>query len=61
MKTRELLRILEKDGWYQVKSKGHVQYKHDSKPGRVTVPGHTTLKKGTVRSILKQAGLLDEK
>jgi predicted RNA binding protein YcfA (HicA-like mRNA interferase family) len=60
MKVREVMAMLERDGWYQVAMKGsHRQYKHPTKPGRVTVagkPGHD-LAPGTLNSILKQAQL----
>lgn len=59
MKFREIENILLKDGWYQVKQKGsHHQYKHDIKPGKVTVQEYTgDIKLDIVKSILKQAGL----
>jgi predicted RNA binding protein YcfA (HicA-like mRNA interferase family) len=60
MKVREILRLLEKDGWYQVHQVGsHRQFKHHKKPGRVTVAGGlgADLKTGTLKSILKQAQL----
>jgi len=60
MKVREVIRILESDGWYQVRMKGsHLQFKHDAKIGLVTVPGKPKddLAPGTLGSILKQAGL----
>ena len=60
LKVRELLRMLEDDGWYLVTTVGsHRQYKHPTKPGRVTVPGKMgrDLPIGTERSILTQAGL----
>ena len=60
MKVAELLRLLQQDGWVQVAQKGsHRQFKHASKPGRVTVPGKLSddLSVGTQNSILKQAGL----
>jgi predicted RNA binding protein YcfA (HicA-like mRNA interferase family) len=60
MKVSELLRIIEKDGWKLVATRGsHRQLKHASKPGRVTVPGKPSddLAIGTQNSILKQAGL----
>lgn len=60
MKVREVIGMIEQDGWYQVTMKGsHRQYKHPTKPGRVTVagkPGHD-LAPGTLNSILKQAKL----
>lgn len=53
MRSREMIRMIEEDGWYQVAVRGsHHQYKHPRKPGRVT-----DLPKGTINSILKQAGL----
>ncbi|HEV8610268.1 MAG TPA: type II toxin-antitoxin system HicA family toxin [Thermoanaerobaculia bacterium] len=60
MKTREVVRLIEADGWYLVRTRGsHRQFRHPDKPGRVTVPGHPNhhLAPGTLRSILKQAGL----
>jgi predicted RNA binding protein YcfA (HicA-like mRNA interferase family) len=60
MKVRELIRVLLEDGWDLVETKGsHRQYKHPSKPGRVTVAGHPShdIAPGTLSSILKQAGL----
>lgn len=59
MRVRELEQILREDGWYVVKQVGsHRQYKHPVKPGKVTIPIHSgDLDKGTVNSVLKQAGL----
>ena len=60
MKVREVIKLIEKDGWYVVATKGsHRQYKHPSKPGRVTIAGHPShdLAPGTLNSILKQARL----
>jgi predicted RNA binding protein YcfA (HicA-like mRNA interferase family) len=60
MKVRDVLRLIQDDGWFQVTQKGsHRQFKHPEKPGRVTVAGHPTqeMDKGTLNSILKQAGL----
>jgi predicted RNA binding protein YcfA (HicA-like mRNA interferase family) len=59
-KVREVIRLLEKDGWVQVSQKGsHRQFKHPTKPGKVTVPGKMSddLPAGTYKSILRQAGL----
>ena len=61
MKVREIIKLIEADGWYKIKSKGgHRQYKHPIKRGRVTVPGQKSadLDKKTEKSILKQAGLV---
>ena len=63
MKVREALRLLREDGWDEVARRGsHRQLKHQSKPGRVTVPGKQSddLAPGTLNSILKQAGLKNE-
>lgn len=60
MKVRDVVRLLEADGWYLVRTRGsHHQYKHATKPGLVTVPGRggDELAPGTLNSILKQAGL----
>ncbi|MBI5092985.1 MAG: type II toxin-antitoxin system HicA family toxin [Candidatus Hydrogenedentes bacterium] len=60
MKVREIIRVLEDDGWYHVVTTGsHRQFKHPSKPGRVTVAGKysSDVPPGTLLSILKQAGL----
>lgn len=62
MTVREVLRIIEDDGWIMVAQKSsHRQYKHPTKPGRVTVAGHPKddLAPGTLNSILRQAGLKD--
>ena len=59
MKVAEVLRRLRDDGWVEVKSRsGHRQYKHPTKPGRVTVSGKPshTVPPGTLGSIFKQAG-----
>lgn len=59
-KVRDAIRQIERDGWYQVKSKGsHRQFKHAMKPGRVTIAGKESddLAPKTFESILKQAGL----
>lgn len=59
MKAREVEKLILNDGWNLVKQVGsHRQYKHPSKPGKVTIPWHSgDLNNTTVKSILKQAGL----
>lgn len=60
MKIKEILKLLEHDGWFQVTQRGsHRQFKHNEKPGRVTVAGKPSddIDKGTLNSILKQAKL----
>jgi len=60
MKVRDIIKLIEMDGWYLVVTEGsHRQYKHSTKPGRVTIAGHPNddLSPGTLNSILKQAKL----
>jgi len=59
MKVRDIVKLIEVDGWFRVKAKGgHRQYKHAVKRGRVTIPGQMSadLDKKTEKSILRQAG-----
>ncbi|MFZ0630823.1 MAG: type II toxin-antitoxin system HicA family toxin [Acidobacteriaceae bacterium] len=60
MKGRDVIRLIEQDGWYQIAQRGsHRQFKHPTKPGKVTVAGHPSVEmaRGTYNNILKQAGL----
>jgi predicted RNA binding protein YcfA (HicA-like mRNA interferase family) len=59
MNSRDIVSALKADGWEQVAQKGsHVQFKHPTKPGRVTVPHpQKDFPIGTLRSIEKQSGL----
>jgi len=60
MHVAEILRRLRQDGWFLAATRGsHRQFKHPSKPGRVTVAGKPSddLAASTLRSILKQSGL----
>jgi predicted RNA binding protein YcfA (HicA-like mRNA interferase family) len=44
MKYRDLVRKIEDDGWIQERTKGdHLQFRHPTKPGTVTVPGAVNL------------------
>ena len=44
MKVRDLIRLLEKDGWRLERTRGsHRQFKHGSKPMTVTVAGKPAL------------------
>lgn len=59
MKSTDVVRRLKKDGWKLVLQKGsHAQFKHPTKPGKVTVPMHAgkEIPPGTLNSIYKQAG-----
>ena len=63
MKVRDVIKMIEADGWYLVATKGsHRQYKHPAKPGRVTIAGHPShdLAPGTFNSVLKQAKLKED-
>ena len=64
MKVKELLELLEADGWFLVRTKGsHRQFRHPTKAGTVTVAGKPSvdMPPGTLNSALKQAGLKKEK
>jgi len=59
-KVREIIKMLERDGWQLVRVSGsHRQYHHPGKPGTVTVAGKPSqdMAPGTYNNILKQAGL----
>lgn len=57
MQSRGIIARLTADGWRKVAQKGcHVQFKHPTKPGRVTHPKRD-IPIGTLRSIEKQCGL----
>ncbi len=58
-KVKEIIQMLEEDGWYMVKQKGsHRQFKHKIKAGKVTVnqKASETLDQEILNSIFKQAG-----
>ena len=60
MKVREIVRMIEEDGWYLDRTRGsHRQFKHPTKPGLVTIAGKPSddLAPGTLNSIFKQAGI----
>jgi predicted RNA binding protein YcfA (HicA-like mRNA interferase family) len=61
MKYKDVVKMIEEDGWYEARQKGsHRAYKHNSKPGIVTIAYHRMsdeVPKGTLNSIFKQAGL----
>ena len=62
MKYRDLIKELEGDGWYLERTVGgHLQFRHPTKPGTVTVPAGGKLSRdvppGTLNSVRKQAGL----
>jgi predicted RNA binding protein YcfA (HicA-like mRNA interferase family) len=59
MSSREVIRRLMDDGWFEVAQVGsHRQFKHATKPGRVTVPHpKRDIPLGTLKSVEKQAGI----
>lgn len=59
MESRDIIGVLETAGWQRVATKGsHFQFKHPTRPGRVTVPHpKRDIPPGTLRSIEKQAGV----
>lgn len=60
MKVRAIIKLIEWDGWRQVRQTGsHRHYRHPTKPGTVTVAGHPRddLHPKTEASIMRQAGL----
>lgn len=59
MISRDIIKALKADGWFEVAHEGsHKQFKHPVKPGRVTVPyPKRDIPLGTLKSIEKQAGL----
>jgi predicted RNA binding protein YcfA (HicA-like mRNA interferase family) len=60
VKVKDVLKLLKSGGWTEVSRRGsHRQLKHQTKQGRVTVPGKPSdnLAPGTLNSMLKQAGL----
>jgi len=58
LKVREVIRLLEKHGWIKMRFKGsHRQFRHPREALVITVPEGTELAPGTLKSILKKAGL----
>jgi len=60
MKVKELVALLEADGWFLVRTKGsHQQFHHPTKRGTVAVAGKLSIDvpPGTLASVLRQAGL----
>lgn len=60
VKVREVIKLLEDDGWRLDRTRGsHRQFNHPVKKGVVTVAGKPSvdIPPGTLNNILKQAGL----
>lgn len=58
--SREVIKILLADGWYEASCVGdHHQFKHPTKPGKVTVVHpEKDIPTGTLKSIARQAGII---
>lgn len=64
VKVRDLIRMIEFDGWKHVRTTGsHRHFKHPAKPHVVTVPGSPgdDIPIGTLKAILRSAGLEEKK
>lgn len=59
MKSRDVIKRLKADGWDKVRQEGsHIQFRHPTKPGTVTVPHpKSDMGVGTLKSIEKQSGV----
>jgi predicted RNA binding protein YcfA (HicA-like mRNA interferase family) len=60
MKVRDLIALIERDGWVEVRTRGsHRQFQHPFKRGTVTIAGKPgiDIPPGTLNSVLKQSGL----
>lgn len=57
--SREVIKLLIADGWYEVSCVGdHHQFKHPTKPGKVTVPHPVKhIPVGTLKNISKITGV----
>ncbi len=58
MKVRDVIKLVEADGWYLIEIRGnHRQYKHPVKKGKVTIPGHLSdeMVPFVLNNIFKQA------
>jgi predicted RNA binding protein YcfA (HicA-like mRNA interferase family) len=62
LKAREVITILQKTGYHIDHATGsHYILRHPDRPGRITVPYHAKdIKRGVLRSIIKQSGLTQE-
>ncbi|WP_174286615.1 type II toxin-antitoxin system HicA family toxin [Sphingomonas bacterium] len=59
MRSGEIIKMLVKDGWTEVRQTGsHKQFRHPTKPGTVTVPHpKAEMAIGTIKSIERQSGV----
>ena len=64
VKYNELFRLLKQNGWYEVKQSGsHITLQHTDRNEQLFVPFHGSkeVKKGLLKSILKQANIKTDK
>ena len=64
MKCSELIKLLKNNGWYEIRQSGsHIIMKHPEKKGTLPVPFHgpKEVKKGLLKTILKQANIKTDK
>ncbi|MGQ9554436.1 MAG: type II toxin-antitoxin system HicA family toxin [Anaerolineae bacterium] len=55
---RECIRVLEKAGFYTVRQRGsHIILRRDNPFAETVVPLHKELDRGTLRAVIRQAGL----
>jgi predicted RNA binding protein YcfA (HicA-like mRNA interferase family) len=62
MKYRDLIKLLESNGWRLARQRGsHMSYVHPTRPGVVVVAGGGKMNRdvptGTQNAVLRQAGL----
>jgi predicted RNA binding protein YcfA (HicA-like mRNA interferase family) len=59
MKSKEIIKIIEADGWFEVRVNGsHHHFRHPTKTGVVTVPHpKSDMAIGTLKSIERQSGV----
>ncbi|HUS93334.1 MAG TPA: type II toxin-antitoxin system HicA family toxin [Phycisphaerae bacterium] len=55
--TRRILAALNRAGWVITEGAKHYKLTHLTKPGALTVPRSKRLRTGTIRAIIRQAGL----
>ena len=62
VRAEELIRALERLGWYVDRQRRHVVMRHPERSGSIPIPVHRgrMLKEGTLRNILKMVGITEE-
>jgi len=60
LKVKDIIKLVEKDGWFIVRTKGsHRQFHHNRKKGTVTIAGKPSVEMNpkTLNRLFRQAGL----